>query len=77
VKREAEEGDVDVVPRKTHITLKAEISTLLNEGSVGSRILVLDDKEVVVLLKELIKQEGSITGFAKRHSIERVYLSNL
>jgi hypothetical protein len=65
------------VPQKTHITLKAEVSALLNEGTVGSRILVLDDKEVILLLKELIKREGSITGFAKRHSIERAYLSNL
>jgi hypothetical protein len=65
------------VPRKTPITLKAEISALLNESNVGSRILVLDDKDVVLLLKAAIKREGTISAFAKRHGIQRSYLSNV
>jgi hypothetical protein len=65
------------MPRKTPITLKAEISALLAEGDFGSRILVLDDKDVVQLLKAAIKHEGSISAFAKRHGIERTYLSGI
>ena len=66
-----------VVARKTPITLKAEISGLLSQRTLGSRMLVLDDKEVVLLLKAAIEQEGSITAFANRHGIERSYLSHV
>lgn len=66
-----------IVPRKTPITLKAEISALLAEGDFGSRMLVLDDNDVVRLLKAAIKYEGSISAFAKRHGVERTYLSGV
>ena len=65
------------MPRKTPITLRAEIFALLAEGGVGSRMLVLDDRDIVLLLKAAIKQEGSISAFAKRHGIERTYLSHV
>ena len=39
-------------------------------------MLVLDDKEVVLLLKAAIEEE-SISAFAKRHGIERSYLSHV
>ncbi len=65
------------MPRKIPITLKAEISALLTQGNVGSHMLVLDDKDVVHLLKAAIEQEGSISAFAKRHGIQRSYLSNV
>ena len=66
-----------VVPRKTPVTLKAEISALLAQRDLGSRMLVLDDKDIVLLLKAAIEQEGSISAFAKRHGIQRSYLSHV
>jgi hypothetical protein len=68
---------IAVVTRNPPITLKAEVSALLRQGNLGSRMLVLDDKEVVLLLKAAIEREGSISTFAKRHGIERSYLSSL
>jgi hypothetical protein len=65
-----------VVPRKTPVTLQAEISALLAQRDLGSRMLVLDDKDIVLLLKAAIEQEGSISAFAKRHGIQRPYLSH-
>jgi hypothetical protein len=61
-----------VVPRKTPVTLKAEISALLAQRDLGSRMLVLDDKDIAA-----IEQEGSISAFAKRHGIQRSYLSHV
>jgi hypothetical protein len=66
-----------VVPRKTPVTLQAEISALLAQRGLGSRMLVLDDKDIVLLLKAAIEQEGSISAFAKRHGIQRSYLSHV
>ena len=63
--------------RKTQITLKADFSALLTQGNLGSRMLVLDDKDVVLLLKAAIEQEGSISAFARRHGIQRPYLSHV
>ena len=40
-------------------------------------MLVLDENDVVLLPKAAIEQEGSISAFAKRHGIERSYLSNV
>ena len=34
---------------KSQITLKAEVSVLLVRGNLGSQMLVLDDKDVVLL----------------------------
>ena len=65
------------MPRKTPITLKAEIAALLARGNVGSRALVLDENDVVLLLKAAIEHEGSISAFARRHGIERSFLSNV
>ena len=53
------------------------ISALLSQGNLGSRMLVLDDKDVVLLLKAAIEQEGSISAFAKRRGTERSYLSRV
>jgi len=51
-------GSLRDVPRKTPITLKGEIATLLTSGEVGSRGLILDDKYVVMLLKAAVELEG-------------------
>ena len=59
------------------ITLKAEIAALLASGNVGRRALILDDKDVVLLLRAAIKQEGSISAFARRHGLERTQLNNV
>jgi molybdenum-dependent DNA-binding transcriptional regulator ModE len=40
-------------------------------------MLVLDDKDVVLLLKAAIEQEGSISAFARGHGIQRPYLSHV
>ncbi len=59
---------------KTPITLKGEIAALLASGNVGSRALILDDNDVVLLLKAAIEQKGSISAFAERHRLERSQL---
>ena len=51
-----------VMPRKAPITLKREIAALLASGNFGSLALVLDDKDVLLLLRAAIEREGSIGG---------------
>jgi hypothetical protein len=65
-----------VVARETRITLKQQIAALLENGNVGSLGLILDDKDIVLLLKAAIQQEGNITAFAKRHEMERTIMRN-
>ena len=65
------------MPRKTPITLTGEITEILASSKVGSLGLILDDKDVVILLKVAVEQEGSISAFAKRHGLERTNLSNI
>jgi DNA-binding phage protein len=43
----------------------------------GSRGLILDDKDVLFLLRVAIEREGSISRFAKRHGLDRSNLSNM
>ena len=62
--------------RKVPITLKREITALLASGNVGNLALVLDDNDILFLLKAATAQEGSISAFAKRHGLERTYLTN-
>jgi DNA-binding phage protein len=64
------------MPRKAPITLKREITALLASDNFGSRALILDDKDVLLLLRAAIEQEGSISAFAKRHGLERTYLTS-
>jgi plasmid maintenance system antidote protein VapI len=40
-------------------------------------MLVLDDKDVVLLLKAAFEEEGSLSAFARRHGIERTHLSQV
>ena len=63
--------------RKSPITLKGEIATLLASSNVGSHALILDDNDVILLLKAAIERERSISAFAKRHGLERSFLSNV
>jgi hypothetical protein len=65
------------VLQKTENALKAEISTLLARGNLESQMLALDDKDVVLLLKAAIEQEGSISAFARRHSLNRILLTQV
>ena len=65
------------MPRKTPITLKREVAEFLANNNVGSHAFVLDDKDVVLLLRAIIKREGSISAFARRHGMERSQLSNM
>ena len=57
-------------------TLKKEITELLGSGNFGSRGHMLDDKDVLPLLRAAIEQEGSISAFARRHGLERSQLNN-
>jgi hypothetical protein len=66
-----------VVLQKTENALKAEIPALLARGNLGSQMLVLDDKDVVRLLKTAIEQEGSISAFARRHGLNRALLTQV
>jgi hypothetical protein len=59
-----------VVPRKTPITLKQEVAEFLASNNVGSRAFVLGDKDVVLLLRAMIKREGSISAFSRYHGLE-------
>jgi hypothetical protein len=61
------------MPKK--ITLKAKIAALLASGNVGSRALILDDQDVVLLLRVAIELEGNQVTFAKRHGLERTHLN--
>jgi hypothetical protein len=65
------------MPRKAPITLKREIAALLASGNFGRLALVLDDKDVLFLLRAAIEQEGSIGAFAKRHGQQRTSLNNM
>ena len=44
---------------------------------MGSRGLILGDKDVLRLLRAAVEREGSITSFAKRHGLERSNLSHM
>ena len=59
------------------ITLKAEIAALLEGSNIGIHTLILDDQGVVQLLKAAIEREGSVSAFARRHGLERPYLSSV
>ena len=43
----------------------------------GNRGLILDDKDVLLLLRAAVEREGSITSFAKRHGLDRGNVSNI
>ena len=66
-----------VMPAKAPITLKREITELLASGNFGSRALILDDKDVRLLLRAAIEQAGSISAFARRHGLERSQLNKM
>ena len=61
------------MPRK--ITPKAKIAALLTSGNVGSHGLILDDRDVVLLLRAAIELEGNQVNFAKRHGLERTHMN--
>jgi hypothetical protein len=62
---------------KTAITLKKEIAGLLTSRNVGNGALILEDKDVLLLLRAAIKHEGSISAFARRHRLERSHVTNM
>ena len=59
------------MPRK--ITLKGKIAALLSSGDVGSRELVLDDQDVVLLLREAIELAGGSSRIMNVLGLRRVY----
>jgi hypothetical protein len=65
------------MPTKAPITPKREITELLASGNFGSHALILDDKDVRLLLRAAIQPEGSISAFARRHGLERSHLNNM
>ena|SRR5215469_4706871 len=60
-------------PRK--ITRKGKLAALVASGDVGSYELVLNDQDVVLLLRAAIELEGNQATFAKRHGVERTHLN--
>jgi hypothetical protein len=64
------------VPGRT-ITLKQEVAEFLASNNVGSRAFVLGDKDVVHLLRAIIKREGSISAFSRRHGLELSQLNKM
>jgi predicted RNase H-like nuclease (RuvC/YqgF family) len=65
------------VSQKTPITLKAEIAASLTSSNVGSHALILDDKDVIHLLRAAVEREGGQSPFARRHRIDRVTLNRI
>jgi hypothetical protein len=63
--------------RKTPITPKAELTTLLASSNAGTHALILDDEDILRLLRTAIEREGSISAFAKRYGLERTNLTNV
>ena len=61
-------------PKNSNHTQR-EIAALLTSGKVGSLGLIVDNKDVVILLQAAVEKEGSISAFAKRHGLERTNLS--
>jgi hypothetical protein len=65
------------VPGRTPITLKQEVAEFLASNNVGSRAFVQGDKDVVRLLRAIIKREGSISAFSRRHGLELSQLNKM
>jgi DNA-binding phage protein len=65
-----------VMPGKP-ITLKQKVAEFLASNDVRSRAFVLDDKDVVLLLRAIIKRDGSISAFSRRHGLERSQLNKM
>jgi len=65
------------VARKTPITLKAEIAASLTSSNVGSHALILDDEDVIHLLRAAVEREGGQSAFARRHRLDRVTLNRV
>jgi hypothetical protein len=65
------------MPIKAPITLKREITELLASGNFGSHALILDDKDVRLLLRAITKREGSISAFSRRHGLELSQLNKM
>jgi hypothetical protein len=63
--------------RKTPITPKADLTRLLASSNAGTHALILDDEDILRLLRSAIEREGSISAFAKRHDLERTNLTNV
>ena len=61
------------MPRK--ITLKGKIAALLASGDVGNHEPILDDQDVVLLLRVAIELEGNQVAFAIRHGLDRTHLN--
>ena len=58
-------------------TLKGRIAALVARGDVGTRTLILNDRDVLQLLKVAIAQEGNISAFAKHHRLSRGEVSSI
>jgi DNA-binding phage protein len=48
----------------------------MSKGKAGD-LLVLNDDDVVDLLKAAVKREGGQTAFAKRHGVNRTELNSI
>ena len=49
------------------MTLKAEITALLESSDIGIRAVIVDDKGVIRLPRAAIEREGSISAFSRCH----------
>ena len=58
-------------------SLNGRIAALVARGDVGTRALILNDRDVLHLLKAAIAQEGTISAFAKRYGMSRGELSSI
>jgi hypothetical protein len=66
-----------VAPRNSNHTQGGNHRAARRRGNVGSHALILDDEDVVLLLKAAVEQEGTISAFARRHGLERSQLNSM
>ena len=53
----------------------ASTKELARQTNLGSRLLVLNDDEIIQLLRAAVEREGNQIAFARRHGIDRASLN--
>jgi hypothetical protein len=63
------------MPPRRKRPIRETLPSLLTSSNPGWDARVLEDTDVVQLLRKAIEQEGSQMAFAKRHGLERTHLN--
>jgi plasmid maintenance system antidote protein VapI len=65
------------MPRQSNQKHRKAITELLAENDLGRDAHILENGDIVRLLRVAVEQEGSITAFATRHNLHRTEVSNI